>query len=102
MKTIDFPLVRPVRITPVHGQSHVAVTTTGDVAITETVRDAASLPRPRSVTLVDTGRARLKRTPADLFRILEIRLPTSVASEEEFYNEMDRLLEMYSLMYGLA
>lgn len=98
MKTIDFPLEHPVLITPIHGKSHVAVSTTGHVEITEVTHREAS--EPRRVTMVDTGRARMKRTTADQFRIVEIRLPTEDATPDVFFEELDHLLEMYSLMYG--
>lgn len=98
VNTINFPLLEPVKIIPIHGKAHVAVCTDGDVAITKVGQSLHH--KPKYVELTNTGRAKMKRTPAGQYQIVEIRLPMEEAIDEVFYEELDHLLTMYHLMYG--
>lgn len=92
MRTIDFSLKNPVRITPLSGTTNVSVRTNGDVIISDSV--PSSQPRERSITIADTGKGTLSRSPKGLNRTVKITLPLMEASEMEFHRQVDLLFEL--------
>lgn len=92
MRIIDFNLKKPVHITPLSGTTSVSVRTNGDVMITESL--PSSQPRERSITISDTGRGTLSRSPKGLNRTIKITLPLMEASEREFHHQVNLLFEL--------
>ncbi|MCQ2238234.1 MAG: hypothetical protein MJZ73_03265 [Bacteroidaceae bacterium] len=92
MRIIDFSLKNPVRITPLSGQTRVSVSTSGEVDITDAVPGSTS--RERSITLADTGKGILSRSPKGLNRTIKITLPLVEASEMEFHRQVGMLFEL--------
>lgn len=92
MKTFDFPLQKPVRLTPLTGATDVSVRTTGDFLVTES--STSETPRERAVTLADTGKGVLTRSPKGLNCTVKITLPTHEASELAYISEVHELFRI--------
>lgn len=92
MRTVEFTLQSPVRITPLSGQTHVSIQTNGEVIVSDIT--PSSQPRPRSVTLADTGNGTLSRSPRGLNRTIKITLPLAEATEFDFHREVGLLFEL--------
>lgn len=90
MKQIEFVLERPVRLVPMRGESDVIIRTTGDVLVHDC---SPSEHRLKSITLTETQRASLKRSPMGLYQTVKIRLPLNEASEHEFHRQLTMLFD---------
>ena len=85
---------RPVRITPMCGTTaSIVITSPGFVAV-DTIYHPTAPRRRRRVTLCDTGHATLKRSAQGQNRIVTLILPTERATPEQFYQELDHLIDM--------
>lgn len=95
MKRIEFPLTRSVRLTPLSGQTQVALTTTGDVLVSN------YLPvRPycqRSVPVVATERGQITSSPKGCYLTMKVILPAEIASEREFHRQVELLFDEMKL-----
>lgn len=90
MKQIDFRLTQPVRLVPMVGTTNVSVRTTGDVLIQEC---GETEHRQRAVTIVETHKASLKRSPGGMYQTVKIRLRIGEASEHEFHRQLTILFD---------
>lgn len=98
MKTITFNLTKSVRLTPVTGETHVSVVTSGDFIRTDA--ETSKSPRIREVILSETDNGKLTRTPKGLKRSVHITLPVMEASKEEFHRQVDELFARAGLSHS--
>ena len=95
MKRIEFPLTRPVRLTPLSGQTLVELTTTGDVLVADYVP-----ARPyckRNVPVVNTERGQITSSPKGYYLTLKVIQPAEMATEREFHRQVDMLFDEMNL-----
>lgn len=90
-RKIVFELTKPVRLIPIVGESDVEITTTGDVLVVDCL---PTEHRVRSVTIAETQKASLKRSPHGLYRTVSIRVRADQATETEFHRQLSILFEM--------
>lgn len=87
MKTVNMSLERPVRIIPLNGETSLNIVSTGDYIISHT--STSDAPRVRAITLADTGKAVLSKSPMGANRTLKIILASEEASKEEFMRQVE-------------
>lgn len=95
MKKIEFTLTRPVRLTPLSGQTQVELTTTGDVLVSDYVPE-----RPyckRCIPVAFTERGQITSSPKGCYLTMKVILPTDMASEREFHRQVELLFDQMHL-----
>ena len=91
MKKINFPLRKPVRLTPLKGDTEVYIETSGDVIVSDYV-PAARKKEPR-IRVASTERAELSSSPKGYLFTLKIILPAEIATEREFHKQVNLLFD---------
>lgn len=91
MKKITFPLKRPVRITPLKGDTEVNVVTSGDVIVSECKADSCKREPP--IKVVSTDRGCITCSPKGYMMTLKVILPTEMASEREYLKQVNMLFD---------
>lgn len=92
IKRMDFRLDRAVRLMPVCGAADVSICSSGDFLLS--VPSVAAEPRERAITLADSGKGVLSRSPKGFNSTVKITLPTVMASREEFHHQVDILFDI--------
>jgi len=87
-------LDHPIRIIPIEGETSVSIVTTGEYIIAKS--STCDQPRVRSITLADTGKAVLTKSPQGANRTVKIILASEEASEEEFVRQVKLLFDAMS------
>lgn len=91
MKKISFQLTKPVRITPLKGDSKVDVVTSGDVVVSE--YNANPRKREPRIEVVSTERGSITCSPKGYLMTLKIILPAEMASEREYHKQVNMLFD---------
>lgn len=91
MKKIAFELTKPVRITPLKGDTEVEIITSGDVLVS--AHNSNTRKREPRIEVVSTERGNITCSPKGYLMTLKIILPTEMASEREYHRQVNMLFD---------